>query len=272
MAGHDRMRTAWYMVVILVAACGAPEERMAERALRLGVAGYNGSDFALADSLFTSAPEHERAVRNSANARYRLHDQSGAIAQLRKASAMDTSIVEQAIIRYNLGRVHLAEAMYADSVIRLQREALAGMRTDAPEIAARVSQVVMMDSVQRDVRRLDALIDSSLTQAIHGFKACLRIDPADDSARLNLAIAQRLTAQRLGERGGDGDGGDKDKDQQLSARAELIMQRADSLVEVYRFREALDVLQQGLKQDPSLKAKKEYMDKLDTVTKAAQAS
>ena len=65
---------------------------------------------------------------------------------------------------------------------------------------------------------------------------------------------------------------DKDKDKELSARAQLIMKKADELVEQYKFDEALSVMQQGLKEDPSLKAKKEYMDKLDVVTKAARAT
>ncbi len=50
-----------------------------------------------------------------------------------------------------------------------------------------------------------------------------------------------------------------------------LVQRADSLVEQYKFNEALDVLEDGLERDPSLKKEEEYMKKLETVTDAATA-
>ncbi|MBK8500311.1 MAG: hypothetical protein IPL52_16200 [Flavobacteriales bacterium] len=266
------MKHATAIVVLLLASCGTPEERMAERALRLGASRYHAGDFSSADSLFATAPDNERAVRNRGNTLFRTKAWSEAIAQLRQAALMDTSSAEQATLRYNLGRTHLAEAAFADTLMREHGRSLAGMRLDAADIATRVNQVVVQDSLQREMRRLDALVDSSLVEAVKGFKGTLRLAPADDSARHNLAIAQRALALRGGRGPNDASkGNDKDKDQQLSARAQLIMQHADSLVEEYKFRDALDILQRGLKEDPSLKAKKEYMDKLDTVNKAAQA-
>lgn len=265
------MKQLIFIAVLLLASCGTPEQRIAERALRLGASRYHAGDFAGADSLFATAPGSERALRNRGNALFRAQNWREAIARLQEAALMDSSDAEQAIVQYNLGRTRLAEAEYADTLLREHGRALAGMRLDAPDIATRVNQVVVHDSLQREMHQLDALIDSSLMEAVKGFKGALRLDPSDDSARYNLAIAQRALALRSSGGSRDGsEGDDKDKDQQLSARAKLIMQRADSLVEEYKFRDALDILQRGLKEDPSLKAKKEYMDKLDTVNKAAQ--
>ena len=64
---------------------------------------------------------------------------------------------------------------------------------------------------------------------------------------------------------------DKDKDKGLSERAKLIMQKADELVDQYLFKDALKVMNDGLKADPTLKQQQEYMHKLDVVTKAAEA-
>ena len=50
------------------------------------------------------------------------------------------------------------------------------------------------------------------------------------------------------------------------------MARADELVEKYLFQEALDVMRQGVQQDPTLQQRKDYMDKLDMITKAARPS
>ena len=264
------MKRTGYIACLLAMACGSPQDRLADEALRYGAEHYHAAEYLEADIAFALAPEDEHAVRNRGNALFKLKDWTTAITQLRNATTMDSSVAEQAIVRYNLGRAHLAEAMQADTLVRRQREALANMRADATDIATKVNQIVVRDSVQRDVVRLEALIDSSLVQSLDGFRQCLRRDPTDEDARYNFAFAQRLVRQRADREGGDGKDG-KDKDQQLSARAERLMHRADSLVEVFKFRDALDLLQLGLKQDPTLKQKKEYMDKLDTVNKAAQA-
>lgn len=259
---------------ILLVGCGTEQEQLAERALRHGAAHYNEKRFAAADSSFSEAPADERAVFNSGNANYRMGRWSAAITHYREAAMMDSSRHEQARTRFNLGNAHLAEAMFADTLAHRQRELLDGIRVDGPDIATKVNQFVLRDSIQRDVQRLEALIDSSLTGALEGYRASLRSQPKDDEARYNLAYVQRLLSLRPKPGGDDGKGGDKDKDKdkELSARAQLIMKKADELVEQYKFDEALSVMQQGLKEDPSLKAKKEYMDKLDVVTKAARAT
>ena len=70
-----------------------------------------------------------------------------------------------------------------------------------------------------------------------------------------------------------GEGGkDPNKDGELGDKAKLIMARADELVEKYLFQEALDVMRKGVQQDPTLQQRKDYMDKLDMITKAARPS
>ena len=127
------------------------------------------------------------------------------------------------------------------------------------------------DSLQRQRNGLDHLVDSALTEGAEQFKNTLRRTPQDEDARHNLAIAQRLIAARPKNPGGNGSN-KKDEKKELSERAKLIMKRADELVEEHKFQEALEVLEQGLKQDATLQKEKEYMDKLGVVTKAARAT
>jgi hypothetical protein len=49
----------------------------------------------------------------------------------------------------------------------------------------------------------------------------------------------------------------------------IILQKADELVDAYKFAEALALLNAGLKQDPTLEQRKDYMEKLELVQKAA---
>ncbi len=265
------MKRIGYFCCLLAIGCGTPQDQLTDGALRHGAHHYKAARYQQADSSFALAPKDEHAVRNRGNALYKLKDWPSAIAQLRNAVTMDSSADEQAIVQFNLGRAHLAEAMHADTLLRQRNEELAGIRVEAADITTKVNQFVMRDSVQREIHRLDALIDSSLTQAVEGFKASLRRDPNDEDARHNLVLTRRLIKEHAGDDGESGEDDDKEKDQQLSAHAERLMHRADSLVDVFKFRDALDLLQLGLKQDPTLKKKKEYMDKLDTVNKAAQA-
>ena len=266
------MKRLLYIAVVTVFGCGTAEQRLANRALRDGGIHYEDGAFAAADSAYARAEADHRCVYNRGNAAFRTGEWSDAIAHYTLAANMDSSTAAQARARFGLGNAHFAESRDADTTIpRVQRE-LAGIRVEGPDIAQKLSQYVLRDSLVREVALLDAQIDSSLAAAILSYKAALRFAPADDSLRFNLVLAQRQFALREAEKARrDGGNGDKDKDQALSARAKMLMQHADSLVEIYRFRDALDMLQRGLQQDPTLKSRKDYMDKLDLVTKAAGA-
>ena len=259
--------------LLLFAACSTPEERMAERALRLGASAYDAGEFLLADSLFTSAPFDARALFNSGNSAFRMARWGDAIERYRAAQHLDSAAEHHASVLYNLGAAHLADARDADStIVRLNRD-LGALRIEGSDIAQDVSTFVLRDSLRRDLMKLERSIDSSYAAAVSWNKAALRLAPADDDARLNLVLAQRaFDARRRAREAQDQRNKDKDANKELGVRALAIMQQADSLVEQYRFNKALELMQQGLREDPSLKQKEEYMKKLETVTNAAKAS
>lgn len=259
--------------LLLLAACGSPQERDAERALRLGAAAFDEGRFEKADSLYALAPHDARAAFNGGNSAFRLGRWPDAARRFSESMRLDSSAGHAARARFNLAAAHLAEARDADTTIaRLHRE-VGQLRMDGTDIARDVATFVLRDSLQRDLMRLESSIDSAYAAAVRWNKAALRADPSDDDARRNLMIARRAFEARLRAREAARQGDkDSDKEKQLSQRAQLLMQQADSLVEQYRFRNALELLQKGLREDPSLRSKEEYMRKLETVNKAAQAS
>lgn len=258
------------IALLALAACAAPDERAAERALRLGAAAYRQGDHARADSLFALAPHDARAVYNRGCAAFRAGRYADAIGHFRQAAALDSSTEQQRRVRFNLAAAHLAEARDADTTLpRLARD-IEGLRIEGGDIARNVAVCVMRDSLQGERARLERTLDTAYAAAVAASKAALRLDPADDDARHNLVLAQRGAEARRRARQAGGDQ-DKPKDQELGPRARLILQQADSLVDLYRFKPALELLQQGLKEDPSLASKKEYMQRLETVNQAAQA-
>jgi tetratricopeptide (TPR) repeat protein len=257
---------------MLLAACGPAGDRAAEKALRQGALHFRNAEFEAAAAAFADAPLDARAIYDHGLAAFRLKRWSEAAERFRAAAATDTAAIDRAGDQYNLGTAMLAASIAADSLSSAHRAALAGIRIEGNDIAEKVAHYVLRDSLMREGIRLESLIDSSLAAAEGALRLALRGAPADEDARWNLALAQRFRAAREKARKEQRKGGkDKDADEALTARAQLIMQRADSLVEAYRFQEALDLMQGGLRQDPSLRSKKEYMDKLQLVTKAATA-
>jgi hypothetical protein len=78
-----------------------------------------------------------------------------------------------------------------------------------------------------------------------------------------LAARAKAAEQRRRER-------DAEKGKELTQLARAIIARADSLVGRYAFDEALRTLREGLEREPALMQRKDYSDKLETVTKAAR--
>lgn len=272
MARHRLLTTAVLVSAVLVlVSCGTPEQRLADRALRLGARHYFDSAYVRADSVFAIAPNDARAVYDRGMAAQATYSFADAAAHFERAATMDTLSLRPLAL-YNLGHARLDEARDADTTIaRIQRD-LSRTAPATDDITDRVRTFVLTDSLRRETARLEGRIDSALTGAIAGFKACLRLTPGDEDARHNLMLAQSAWAKRQKERGDRSKDGDKDKDKALTEKARLLLEQANELVEQYRFKDALQLLQGGLKQEPSLSRKKEYMDKLDLVTKAAEAS
>jgi tetratricopeptide (TPR) repeat protein len=254
---------------LALASCMNGEQRTVERALRAGVAQYRAAEFDAAATTFADAPADVRLAYNAGNAHYRSGRYAEAITRFQEARDMTDSTTMKAGIWYNMGNAWSMQAKEADSLAKDYSARVKDMRIEGDDIVEKVSRYVLRDSLRREGRRLDQLVDSALKEGAEAYRNALRHTPGDEDARHNLAAAQRLIAARPKPDGSNGDKGKDDK-KPLGERAKLLLKQADELVEQNRFQEALVLLKNGLKEDPTLEQRKEYMDKLDVVTKAAE--
>lgn len=266
------MKWLMYIPVVGLVACGNANERAVDSALRKGNVHYNAQRFYPADSTYATGPVDARLSHNRGNAEYREMELDSAIVHFGNAAEMAGNASDQARSYYNLGDARLQQAQWADSLAHVLDGTIGGIRIEGADIAQKVDQFVLRDSLQRQRDHLDLLVDSALNEGAEQFKNALRRTPFDEDARHNLALAQRMIAARVQEKSANDGENEEDKNKELSERAKLIMKRADELVDQHKFQEALDMMQQGLKEDATLQKEKQYMDKLTVVTKAAQAT
>ncbi len=259
------------IALLLLTACSTADDRAVERALHAGAGHYRAGHFDDAARTYVDAPSDTRLDYNLGNARVRLQAFDDAIAAYGSAESMaDSTLVTSA--SYNLGTARLLQARQADSLLRAHNDQLSDIRIEGQDIVEKVGLYVLRDSLRRDMRRLDLLVDSALKAGAEALRRTLLLEPTDEDARYNLVLAKRLLASRAKEAAERNDkNGDDEEKKALGERAMLILKQADELVDAYKFAEALDVLNAGLKQDPTLEQRKDYMEKLELVEKAAAA-
>lgn len=263
------MKPVPVIAVLLLASCSTADERAVQRALHAGAEHYRAERFADAAERFTDAPQDARLDYNLGNAQYRLGAFDDAVPSFQNAgNNADSTLVGRA--SYNLGTARLLQARHADSLMKAYTEQVAGIKIEGQDVAENVGLYVLRDSLRRDIRRLDHLVDSALKAGAAALRSTLLVEPNNDDARHNLVAAKSLIASRAKEAAERKDkDGDEDKKKELGERALMILQQADGLVEEYKFAEALALLKAGLKQDPTLEQRKDYMEKLELVEKAA---
>lgn len=261
------LRLAYFPLLLF--ACGTPEERAAENALYNGEAAYRAGRFELAADNYGQAATDHRVAYNLGNALYRSQLTDSAIASYRSAS--DTATPFVAARDHNLGSAWFRVGERADSNSKALTRTLEEMAAPGNDIGLRLRHAVMRDSLQRERARSESLIDSALSLSALSYKQSLRMDPRDEDARHDLALVQHWTASRTKQAAQDQNKNEQEKNKDLSEKAKGVMMRADSLVDRYLFGEALVLLRNALKAEPTLQQRQDYMNKLDVVTKAAGA-
>ncbi len=265
------MRYATIILVLLMTACGSPAERAIEKALYEGAGSYRKDEFKAAADAYAPAAFDPSVSYDLGNALYRQAQWDTAVIAFAQASDALPKETLKAAAYHNLGNGWTRRAEHADSLSQRMADKARGFRIEGSDVGTKVRRIVQRDSMQRAVVQLEHLVDSALTQGSSAYRNALRISPKDEDTRHNLALVQARMAARAKE-AADRNANDPNKDKELSERAKAILAKADELVEQYKFQEALKVLQDGLKADPTLKEKQDYMNKLDVVTKAAEAS
>jgi hypothetical protein len=262
---------ATLMLSLSITGCGTAEERAAERALHEGEHPYRAERFDDAATVYARGGSDPRVTHNLGNAEYRLALWDTAIVAFGNSMVASSSAQDQAYAAHNLGNAWSGLANEADSASIRIAERIRTIRIDGDDIGQKVRLIVERDSLRKLNVEQTHLVDSALTQATEAYKAALRRNPADEDTRHNLALALYRIAERVKEDAADGDKGKENERKELSEEAREIMAKADELVEQYKFKEALKVMQAGLKAHPTLQQEQAYVQKLDVVTKAAEA-
>jgi tetratricopeptide (TPR) repeat protein len=258
------------LLLILFVSCGDGSLREADDALRAGNNAYHAGRYANARDRYEQALHDPRVQHNAAKASYRIMEWDSALERATGAKALFEDPGHRSDALHDLGNTRVMQAAWADSVARSIDAQLAASGAAPDDIAGRVKLAVVRDSLRKEKTRMLHLSDSALVQGVVAYKQALRLDPQDEDSRYNFAYAAQLVAAREKERREQQD--QEKNDQELSEKAKQLIARADELVEEYRFKEAHDLLQQGLQEDPSLAREKQYIDKLEVVTRAAEAT
>lgn len=258
------------LLPFIAVACTSAVERDVEEALRNGNALFDAGDTIQAVRTYDASPEDHRTLYNAGLALQGQGSLEEAVERFSAALVSADSATDRNKAAFGLAHTWAMRATLADTLARTARRQAGSIRLEG-DINDQVRQVVLRDSLHRLERSLVQLTDSALDAGRDAYRQALLMDPTDEDARYNLALIQRVIASRRPDRkdGEDGDKGDKDKE--LGVLAQRIMAQADSLVEQFRFQDALDLMQGGLQKDPTLQQRKDYMDKLGTITRTAKS-
>lgn len=104
------------------------------------------------------------------------------------------------------------------------------------------------------------MAEKEYEKAIEAFKNSLRNNPSDDESRYNLAHAKQQLKKKEEE-------DKKNKQDPPTAFAKRMKKKADELVNKFKFKEALNLLEGALEKDATVSNYKEFMQKLDAIIK-----
>lgn len=257
--------------VLLFSGCGDRQERARLFAMHDGQRAYHNAALIDAAMGFRRAEGHPWAAFNLAATYQRMGLLDSAVMYFQRALAdpRDSGDVPQ--VWYGLANASLRQAGIADTTAREALAALHDYRDIQGDVRQRLRATLERDSLLRLHHDMDRLTDTALHRAARAYREVLRAHPADQEARHDLAVTLRRMAARRREAPPRDPDRDKDPRMELTERARLLIAKADTLVDEHRFKDALDLLTDGLRREPSLKQEQQYMDKLQTVTEAAAA-
>lgn len=259
------------LAVLGLSACSGTGRHAEERAMRKGIDLHQQGEFEKAAASFSRAGNFPWASYDLGHSYYRMASMDSAVAAFTKASASNVSEEDLASVWYNLGNARLEQARLTDSTSQTLLARIVGINTKQVDIDQKLKLTLLRDSLRRERRRMEQLTDSALAQGVEAYAQSLRLQHRDEEARYNLAVALRRQAARR-KAPDHSDNKQKDEEKQLSERARILLEKAETLTDEYRFQDALDLLRNALQQEPSLSQRKDYMDKLELITKAANAS
>lgn len=150
-----------------------------------------------------------------------------------------------------------AQLNYANSLAKIgkEQEADALYRTLAANSADKVVKSLALQQLG-----VMASEKKNLQDAASYFKQSLKAHPANDGARYNYELAKKKLKEQQ-----DQEQQKKDEQPEPSEWAKELKKKAEQLVNRFQYREAFELMQQGLQQDPTVKAYNNFINRIGTI-------
>lgn len=187
------------------------------------------------------------------NALYEQGQYAAAAAAYRDglAATNDTTGAIYATLQNNLGAALHRQKQYAAARSAFQR-AVRAASTDE----ARVRAFFNAGTAAAGTGRLQS--------ALEDYRQALLLDPTHQQARYNYEYIKRQMAQRQS-------GTQSSPDVEPSAYARRLKKRAESLVAQERYADAADLMTEGLQEDSTVAAYRDFIGRLDDIAQIAQS-
>lgn len=183
------------------------------------------------------------SLKRSAEKAYSAGDWDKAIASLKILT--DSLGVQEDEVFVNLGNAQLQkddQAGAAESFSRI-------LRTNNPIMLSRALQQLGVISHKQDKSE----------EALAQFKASLKADPTNEDARYNYELLKQIIKDKQDA---------ENKKKEPSEYAKKLKAQADKLAAQNRFEQALQLLQQGLKQDETVSTYNDFITKLNDIVES----
>ncbi len=114
---------------------------------------------------------------------------------------------------------------------------------------------------------VEATRNQNLADAATYFKEAVKNNPENNAARYNYELAKKKLAQQK-----EQEQQEQQQDEQIepSAWAKELKKKAEQLVNRYQYQEAYNLMQEGLKQDPSVAAFNNFIERIGTIIQIEQ--
>jgi tetratricopeptide (TPR) repeat protein len=251
------------LFILILAGCGGRENKH----IRDGNIQYADSNYTEAIDAYKKAveanPDSYKAKYNLAAAYYKLKQYREAAKLLKELIPIaESDTTKLAHIYYNLGNAILLESLeceqknlnMTDSVNNQQ-----SMIDSESSIVKKVDLGVQLDSMIVIQDSISSAKDTFLLASIGSYKNSLRYDCRDMDAKYNLVYAMKLLPKDL-----QNSGSDQNKTEP-SEFAVKLKEQADSLILIYKFSEAYDLLDKGILKDTTVKSYNDFIKKLKDV-------
>lgn len=161
----------------------------------------------------------------------------------------DTTGRVYASLQNNLGSALHRQERFADARVAFRRAARAAPTTE--------EQVRALYNAATAAAAM-----GNVTAALTDYEQVLRLDPSHDPARYNYEYLKRNRAEQVAGRQPD--------DVEPSPYARRVKKKADRLVENRNYAAALEVMNEGLQNDSTVRAYRDFMGRLEEIAHIAE--